>query len=268
MNKRGRARRLTIAALIVLAAVFLQLSGWLKPLYDPFSRLVLMVAAPIHAAGSSAGAFFDRLTGGGTDDPAALRRTIDDLKTENAKLLALSTENEQLKAALDFTERDKDRSVTARVVYESDENDTRLLILDRGSDDGVAVGQPVTAGSGIIIGKIMAVRSRSSTVMPLMDSRSRLAVTVLNAQETLGVLEGDRDLSMSISLIPQTENLSPGDTVISSGLEPGIRRGLVVGVIEKVNRSTQDPFQAANVTPFASARHPLFVQVIRAGQDE
>lgn len=267
MSQRKRAKHLTIAALVILMAVFFQLSGWFKPIYDPLSGLIMAAAAPIHAAGAGIGAFFGRLTGKGGDDPATLRLAIDDLKIENAKLLALATENDQLKAALGFEERGDDRLVTARVVYESEENDVRLLVLDRGSDEGVSMGQPVITGNGVIIGKIMAVRDRTSTVMPLMDSRSRLAVTVQNAQETLGILEGDRDLSMSISLIPQAEAISPGDTVITSGLEPGIRRGLVVGVVEKVNRSTQDPFQSANVTPFVSTQHPLFVQIIRSGQD-
>lgn len=267
MNKRSRTKRLTVIALAVLAAVFFQLSGWLTPLYDPFSRLLLTIAAPIHAAGNGFSGFFGRFFGG-DGDPAALRQTIDGLRAENAKLLALASENSALKAALAFQERGTDEIIMARVVYESDENDARLLVMDRGSSDGVALGLPVVTGNGVIIGKIMAVRRQSSTVMPLMDTRSRLAVAAQNSQETLGVLEGDRGLSMSISLIPQAENLSPGDTVITSGLEPGIRRGLVVGVIEKVNRSTQDPFQSASVVPFNSTLHPLFVQIIRSSQDE
>jgi rod shape-determining protein MreC len=268
MSKRNRAKRLSIIALAILAAVFFQLSGWLTPLYDPFSRVLLTIAAPFHAVGNGVSGFFGRFLGGGTDDPATLHRTIDGLEAENAKLLTLASENSALKAALEFVERGTDDVVTARVVYESDDNDARLLVLDRGSNDGIASGQPVITGNGIIIGKILTVRRQSSTVMPLMDTRSRLAVAAQNAQETLGVLEGDRDLSMSISLIPQTEELSPGDTVITSGLEPGIRRGLVVGTIEKVNRSTQDPFQSATVLPFSSTLHPLFVQVIRASKDE
>ena len=83
---------------------------------------------------------------------------------------------------------------------------------------------------------------------------------------TIGVLEGDRGLSMAITLIPQSEKLAPGDAVITSGIEPGIRRGLAVGTIEKVNRATQDPFQSADVIPFRSLSHPVFVQVLLASE--
>lgn len=83
-----------------------------------------------------------------------------------------------------------------------------------------------------------------------------------NATDTAGVLEGDRGLSMAIDLIPQAEQLSPGDIIVTSGIEPGVRRGLVVGTVEKISKRTQDPFQSAAVAPFSAGSHPSFVQVL------
>jgi rod shape-determining protein MreC len=248
--------------LVAIPVAALALSGVLRPLTDPVGRLVRAAAAPAYAAGSSitraVNAFFDEERA----DKNALASAVENLRIENAKLRELAVENEALKAALSFAEREQDPALLARVVSETDVDVFHGLIIDRGSEDGVRPGHAVVVGEGIIVGKVFETRRRTSSVLLLSDSKSRLAVAVQNATDTVGVLEGDRGLSTSIDLIPQTETLSPGDIVVTSGIEPGIRRGLAVGTIEKVTKRTQDPFQSATVVPFTAAAHPPFVQVL------
>jgi rod shape-determining protein MreC len=261
MPKRSR-RKLLLWSAPVTALFLAAAAGWLGWLGTPIKRAALSVAAPIHAAGINASSALRRLTTGrdGSDDE--MTAEVERLKLENSKLLALLTENQELKASLGYSERGNLNAVTAKVVYETGDDTRREIVIDRGSADGIEVGQPAIVGDGIIVGKVGSVGPTSSSVRLLSDSRSRLAVTVQNAQDTLGVLEGDRGLSMSIELIPQTEYLIPGDTVITSGLEPGIGRGLAVGTVDKVEASTQDPFQSASVQPYRAALHPTIVQVI------
>jgi len=268
MNKRNRPKKAAIIALLTLLAVFFHISGWLNPVYAPLTGLLTRLAAPFHTAGSGLSRVFGHNAGEADADPASLRATIEQLQIENVKLKALASENESLKAALAFKELGQDRAVPAQVIYETVEDESRLLVLDKGLSDGLRPGQPVIAGNGVIAGKILTARQRTSVVLPLTDSRSRLAVAVLNSPETLGLLEGDRGLSMAVTLIPQAVTVSPGDTVITSGLEPGIRRGLVVGTVENVDKPTQDPFQSANVLPFPSATHPLLVQVLTGANEQ
>jgi rod shape-determining protein MreC len=135
------------------------------------------------------------------------------------------------------------------------------LIIDRGAEDGLKSGQPAIVDDGIIIGKIKSVRKNSAIVLLLTDSTSRLAVAIQGGGDILGLLEGDRGLSMGISLIPQNEQVSLGDMVITSGIEAEIRRGLIIGTIERVEKDEQKPFQTATVTPFERARFPIFVQI-------
>lgn len=245
------------AVLLVLAA-----SGALRAITAPLTSATLTATAPGYAAGSAVSRAIDALFAGDTD-PAADGVVIDSLRAENAKLRSLAAENEALKAALGFVERYEDDAVLARVVAETAADALKGIVIDRGTDDGIVPGQPVVAGDGVLVGKVFEARARSATVLLLSDSKSRVAVAIQNATDTIGVLEGDRGLSMSITLIPQTEKLSPGDIIVTSGIEPGIRRGLVVGSVEKVNKSTQDPFQSASVAPLRTSSHPVFVQVLR-----
>jgi rod shape-determining protein MreC len=104
--------------------------------------------------------------------------------------------------------------------------------------------------------------------MLLTETRSRLAVALLDEPGSLGVIEGDRGSSMTINLIPAGATVSPGDLIVTSGLEPGIRRGLLVGTVEKISREPQDPFQKALVVPADAARHPLFVEILLTPDEE
>jgi rod shape-determining protein MreC len=261
---RRSDRNRVIALAVLVVAVILALVGLFTPVSGALQAVTARLAAPFHAAGN----WLERRSSAEPPAVQALQTQLDELLVQNAQLRSLKKENDSLKAALEFREAEGDDSVAARVIYEVDDGVSRLLVLDRGQADGLAVGQPVVAGKGVIIGKIVSVRRKTAKVMPLTDARSRLAVTVQNQTETLGVLEGDRGLSLVMRLVPQTEDLSVDQTVITSGLEPGIRRGLVVGVVDEVDRPPRQPFQSATVRPFSEWRHPLLVQVLVAATDE
>jgi rod shape-determining protein MreC len=243
---------------IVVAAAGL---GLLRPLSWLGSRLASSAAAPLHALVAGFNRWSD-VRDAAVPDAAVLVRENEALKAETAKIRTLASEVEELKAALGYRERHADRLVVARVVAESADRAFVAMRIDRGSADGLTEGQEVIVGDGVLIGRVSGVGRYSATVMLLTDSRSRVAVSAGDVLETIGVLAGDRGLSMSVSLVPQSVTLNPGDVIVTSGLEDGIRRGLAVGVVDKVEKSDQAPFQSATISPFVTARHPSVVQVI------
>jgi rod shape-determining protein MreC len=263
-NKR---RGMAIAGGLLLLTA-LAFAGLLRPIVDPVSRLLVGVVSPLRRLALSA-------VDGAVQSGACLDSApVAELLQENAKLKTLVAENEALKAAMAYRDREPGELVLARVVYETDGDVLHGLVIDRGSADGLAEGMPVLTDEGVLLGKVFEVHRRGATVMLLSDTHSRLAVTVQNGADTIGVLMGDRGLAMRIDLIPQTEALQVGDTVVTSGLEPGITRGLLVGVLDRVDQNDESPFQSAVVTPFAGRSRPAFVQVMTSlegmglGQEE
>jgi rod shape-determining protein MreC len=258
-----------MVAVAVVAAVLvsLQMVGFIPMVLEAFGSVLRKAAAPAYSAGVSLDSVLGEDKLADCACAAEIAAELDRIRVENAKLRSVLLENEELKAALSFSEREDDTAVVARVISESSDETFHGLVIDRGSEQGLAQGQPVIAGGGIVIGKIDSVSKSRATVLLLTDSMSKLAVSVQNGTGTLGVLEGDRGLSMSIALIPSHEKLTSGDAVITSGIEPGIRRGLAVGVIDTVHLDTQDPFQTATVAPFEMSDHPVFVQVLIPDED-
>jgi len=250
-----------LAAGLAVLLIVLHLLGILSAVSGFVTSAIYRTAAPVHQIGANL-VSGDRIEC--TDDTVT---RLEQLMLENSKLRTLAAENAALKNALEFQEKEQGQVVLARVVAESVDVTNRGLVIDRGTDDGLKSGQPVVVGDGIIIGKVKSVRRQSATVLLLTDSVSKLAVSVQGGTGTSGLLEGDRGLSMMISLIPQSERLSAGDMVVTSGLEYGIRRGLVIGTVDQVHKDSQEPFQTAIVAPLLSAHHPVFVQVITSNEE-
>lgn len=242
--------------------IVLHLLGVLAAIAGLARSLVFGVAAPVHRAGVGL------VSESGLECTEETLSELEEMLIENSYLRTLAAENAALKNALDFTEREEDDLVLARVVAESADVTNRGLVIDRGADDGLQIGQPVVVDDGVIIGKVKSVRRSSATVLLLTDSVSKLAVMVQGGSGVSGLLEGDRGLSMAISLIPQSERVSVGDVVVTSGLEQGIRTGLIVGTVDQVYQDSQEPFQTATVIPLHRAKHPIFVQIIVAKPDQ
>lgn len=266
MPRRRTSRQFIVTAALVVAVVVLFSTGILSPITDPLVRATLSLAAPAYRVGVA-------LTADGPEDLEVLEgeQTLDGvieaLRLENAKLANALERVDQLEALVAYEEREDDTVIPARVITERD-GMFHGFTIDRGAEDDIVIGAPVLTADGVLIGKISEVRRLSSLVRSVTDSGSRLAVAIRNGSDTLGVLEGQRGLSMAISLIPQGEHMNPGDIVITSGGEPGVRRGIPIGIIEKVAGSTQDPFQTATVAPFQSAEQPVFVQIVLPDTEE
>ncbi len=59
------------------------------------------------------------------------------------------------------------------------------LIIDKGTDHGIAVGQPVVDSNGFVVGSVTTVTSGSATVVPITSKRQGLTVIVGDQEGSL-----------------------------------------------------------------------------------
>lgn len=242
---------------VALAAAVVLLSVFSGRVFGAVTRGLRLASGLVHAPTAALSAWWDA-----ADDGLGSAVTDERLLSAAAKIRTLAAENEELRSALGYRKSHPDVLVLAHVISESADASLAALRLDRGSEDGLTPGQAVIVGDGVLIGRIRSVSRYSAVVLLLTDSRSRVAVSAGELQETIGVLEGDRGLSVGVTLVPQSVPLNVGDVIVTSGLEPGVRRGFAVGSVEKIEKSTQASFQSAGIRPFALGRHPSVVQVV------
>lgn len=182
---------------------------------------------------------------------------------ENAQLLELREENTKLRKELNFYERTRYPIITARVIGRVKENNILFLILNRGKNDNIRIGQPVVV-DGVLAGKITKVRDSTSVVVPLTAPTIKTAATFAGNEKTNGIVEGEFNVNLVMRFIPKDIEIGHGATVVTSGLEEHIPSGLIIGTIEYLKSNLEELFQTAYLNAPVRLEEIRIVSVITA----
>jgi rod shape-determining protein MreC len=103
------------------------------------------------------------------------------------------------------------------------------FVVDKGTSDGVVVGQPVIDTNGYVVGTVMTVTTGSATIVPITTGRNGLTVLV-NAQ--VGTLTPQVNTSeMRLLIGDAREPVIEGDRVVTSASSTSYPAGLPVGIV-------------------------------------
>ena len=197
---------------------------------------------------------------------AILKSQVASKEAELAKLYSLEEENKKLKQYLNFFEENSFDYVMANVVWQENllnfSTYNQNLVINKGNDDGLKVGLVVVNESGVVVGKIIEVNNKNSKLCIISNNFCRLAVSVNNSQQSIGLAEGNLGLSIKLNYVSQSENLNIGDMIMSSGLESNIPRGLAVGRINFINKEVNDIWQDVNAETLFNINNLNIVSVI------
>lgn len=190
-----------------------------------------------------------------------LSRQVQILTVQNAQLLELQTENAALRKTLNFFETQKFPYLVARVIGRIEEGDNIFFIINRGGSGGAAKGQPIVS-DGVLIGKIAKVQRSISVVSPLTSAHIKTAAAFAGNDKTDGIIEGELNAGLTMTLIPNDVALKEGMQVITSGLENTIPRGLIIGEIAQIESNPNALFQSADIKPAAALESGAIVSII------
>jgi len=196
------------------------------------------------------------------------RRAAQEQKALNEQMAIILSENTQLKkkvAELDGQLQQQNslnpqefNLTAARPIGIS-----RFLIIDKGTDDGLAVSQAVIYKDNYI-GKIKEVSSKKSKVLLSSDPDSK--ISAYGASETgkaKGLLVGQFGSETLLDKILHQEPVKIGDLVYTEGTEEEIPRGLVLGKVEELIVKDNEVFKQAKVKPIFEANSLDIVFVVR-----
>jgi rod shape-determining protein MreC len=182
------------------------------------------------------------------DENADYKDEIDQLQSELVRMRELEVENQDLRNLLGMRERAGPGTLMpVEVIARDDTPYVQAITINRGSNDGIKVDAVVITHQGVV-GRVEKVNPASSKVRLINDLNSSVSVRLQTESRTTGVLRGQSQGNlMVIAYIPQTDEVAPGDVVLTSGLGGVYPEGLVVGKVQRVERKDADPFQAAVV---------------------
>jgi rod shape-determining protein MreC len=174
----------------------------------------------------------------------------------------LEDENLVLKQELNYFETIDKKLILAEVVSGFYLEGDSLLVINRGSKNGIAVGMPVVFGSGIIVGKVIKVKDWSADILLLSNKNSLMTATIEGEDKVNGIIKGDVDYSLQMDYIPSDLEINDGDIVLTSGLEEKIPKGLVIGQVKEIFFEDGDFFKTAIVYPLVDYQSIDFVSII------
>lgn len=193
-----------------------------------------------------------------------LRSENQRLREANARLgqweqvaRALAAQNQALRETLSFVPHDEQRNIAGRVIADSGGAFVRSLLVDAGSRDGVAKGQAVAVGQGLI-GRVAEVGEISSRVLLITDLNSRIPVVIESTRDH-AILAGDNSGRPRLLYLPPNLNLVPGERIVTSGDGGAFPPGLPIGAVASTGEGV------VRVEPFANWSRIEYVRIIDYG---
>jgi rod shape-determining protein MreC len=176
------------------------------------------------------------------------------------KLNLIKKDNIRLRKILSLQESSNNDNISAAVISRKTGGWWRQIILNKGSKDGVEIGNIVT-GPGGLLGRVNNTSLFTSSVTLLTSPESKLGVWVDRSQ-TNGVLIGSGDDQPSLILYSKDADIKVGDFVSSSPASSLLPPNIPIGIVQSIDKTLQSK-KKAKISLLAKPNVIDWVQILR-----
>ena len=173
-----------------------------------------------------------------------LKAELARMKTDQSRLVELETENRHLSELLDLRDVLGGNSIAANVIGSDANGLARTVVISQGALSGLRPGMAVLSIQGVV-GKVIAISPNAARVLLIDDHNSALD-SFDQRTRTRGIVAGVVDDGITMKYVERSQDVRPGDVVVTSGLDGIFPRGLLIGSIKAV--SGEGPGMFLNVT--------------------
>lgn len=277
-SKQVRRRRavvglLVAVSLILLTAYFGESAN--SPLHT-LQRGIVEVFSPVEQGASTALSPVRDIAGWFSDTFKA-KSEVGQLRTQNDKLRVLldqaqyaASQNAQLEKEVGLQNAGLSayKPLTASVTIRDPSLWYEQIQVDKGSDDGVHLFDPVT-GDGALVGEVSVLGATYSIVSLITDHTMAVAAEVEDSDADTGVLvpELGNPTALELQYLPGTAPVQYGQQVVTVGFSSGslhdlFPAGLPIGTVSNNNYDDLQNNGEVQVTPAANLRHLDVVQIL------
>lgn len=193
------------------------------------------------------------------------------LRTQNLRqqarlqqLTALEAENARLRALMQTPAKLADRVQVAQILSVDLDPYRHRIALNRGSQDGVFVGQALLDANGVV-GQVIRVDTIGAEALLISDPSHATPVEVLrNGLRTVAIGTGDVS-RIDLPFLPNSADVRVGDTLLSSGLGEAFPAGYPVARISHIERRPGEPFARIEAEPTAALNRNREVLLVWQG---
>jgi rod shape-determining protein MreC len=178
----------------------------------------------------------------------ALNERLSALESMNSSLLEFKSENERLRTMLKTVENRKFNVLAANVIGYDAMSYSGAIILDRGTNHGIAAEMPVVQADNIV-GQIVAVSLNSSKALLITDPSSAVDGIVQNSR-VRGTIRGMKRYNLcDLQYVLPEDEVKIGDRIITSGMDRIFPKGLLVGIVSTLDKDAGSMFQKIHIKP-------------------
>jgi rod shape-determining protein MreC len=161
-----------------------------------------------------------------------------------------SAENTHLRKLLESRARIPAKAVMSEILYDTRDLFTHKIVLDHGTQHGVALGQPVIDDIGVV-GQVTRVYLLTSEVTLLTDKDQAIPIQVVrNGLRSVAYGRGQSGL-LDLRFMAANADIQMGDILVTSGIDGVYPAGLSVAKVVRVENSAAGVFGRIVCQPLA-----------------
>ena len=238
--------------------------------YTESLRSVLaLVAYPLQAVASLPAAVGERVSGYFVsqaqlrEENAQLRSKLLESSLAAQRFEAARAETEQLRRTLGAAERLPLKSQPAEIVYGGRDPYSRKVVIDKGSQAGVAAGSPVLDDQGVI-GQVTRVHALAAEVTLLTDKDQAIPVQVVrNGLRAVAFGAGASGM-LELRFMAANAEIQNGDKLVTSGIDGTYPPGIPVATVARLERDAAYAFARIVCQPAAGVDSGRYVLVLES----
>jgi rod shape-determining protein MreC len=255
---------LTLISIILIAFSGQASSGVIGAVKSVGSAVVSPVVGIVDAVTRPIGNLFAGAINYGavSAENGRLRATIGRLEQQRRSTAFQAQQLKELSTLQDVPFLGSLKTVTAATTSIDASNFAATITVNKGTDDGVAIGMPVVGGGGLV-GQVIDTTGRSSIIRLVTDGASHVG-GVFGRSSTYGVVNGAAaGRLLSVDYVAPHTKVRVGQTVYTNGLNGAeYPAGIPVGTVRTASTPVNSIQMAISLAPAADLDHLAFVDIV------
>ena len=181
-----------------------------------------------------------------------LENNVINLSIENQRLIFIEQENLQLRKSLGIVNNLGFDSIGAEIILPKVKNGKEIIMVNKGLNHGIKIGQPVINNIGLI-GQIIFVGKNYSEINPITSKKYIVPAILEKATDNI-IIRGNGNKYLEITMYPAHRKIKIGDILITSGIDSIYPKGIKIGKIIKITPKANNQFNHLLIAPFSGPR--------------
>lgn len=275
-KKNNRTKHIFLGTIIVLVLIIAVFSYTLKPdrQLNKFESLIKDIVTGTQKVVTSPFKFVINKVDN-YKELVGIRKKYQKLLPEVERIDALNAENIELRKQLNAMKKELNITYTindyeflnATIINRNVASWYNTITIDKGTYNGVDVNMVVVNSAGLI-GKVVSTTTFTSDVRLLTtsDMESKISVTISDGEKSVNGLIKNYNYTtkyLEVEGISNTEKISVGEYVYTSGLGEIFPSGILIGTVKNIKTDEYDLAKIIDVTPIADFDDINYVAVLK-----